>query len=174
MLFYKTLTMLVIAISVSIFVTACTDPTDGPAQTTNSTQQVHPPVLTVYKSATCGCCGLWATNMDTNGFKTIAVNRDNLTGLKASKGIKPRHQSCHTALSREGFVFEGHVPAKFIKQFLEEQPEGAIGLSVPGMPVGSPGMEQGDQFMPYKVVLLKADGSVSNYAEVNSLEEQYQ
>ncbi len=172
MLYYKTLTMLIVAISVSIFITACTDPTNGPAQTTNSTQQAPTPVLTVYKSASCGCCGLWATNMDTNGFKTISVNRDNLTGFKALKGIQPRYQSCHTALSREGFVFEGHVPAKFIKQFLEEKPEGAIGLSVPGMPVGSPGMEQGDQFTPYKVVLLRADGSVSNYAEVNSLKEQ--
>ncbi len=173
MLSYKTLTMLIAAISVPIFITACTDPTNGPARTANSTQQVQPPVLTVYKSASCGCCGMWATSMDTNGFKTISVNRDNLTGFKASKGIQPRYQSCHTALSREGFVFEGHVPAKFIKQFLEEKPEGAIGLSVPGMPVGSPGMEQGDQFMPYKVVLLRADGSVSNYAEVNSLKEQY-
>ncbi|MBE7215001.1 DUF411 domain-containing protein [Shewanella benthica] len=174
MLSYKTLTMPVIAISVSIFITACTDPTNGPAQTVSAIQQAHSQILTVYKNASCGCCGMWATNMDTNGFKTISVNRDNLTGFKASKGIEPRYQSCHTALSREGFVFEGHVPAKFIKQFLEEKPEGAIGLSVPGMPVGSPGMEQGDQFVPYKVVLLKADGSVSDYAEVNSLKEQYQ
>tara|TARA_R110001583_G_scaffold175202_2_gene329782 strand:- start:3137 stop:3661 length:525 start_codon:yes stop_codon:yes gene_type:complete len=171
---YKALTMMIVAISVSIFITACTDPTNGPAKTVSAVQQAHSSILTVYKSASCGCCGIWAANMDTNGFKTITVNRDNLSGFKTSKGIKPRYQACHTALSREGFVFEGHVPAKFIKQFLEEKPEGAIGLSVPGMPVGSPGMEQGDQFMPYKVVLLKADGSVSNYAEVNSLKEQSQ
>ena len=70
-------------------------------------------------------------------------------------------------------MFEGHVPARYVQQFLEEKPEGAIGLSVPGMPVGSPGMEVGDRFSPYEVLLLKADGSHSVFATINSYEEQF-
>ncbi|MCG9723133.1 DUF411 domain-containing protein [Shewanella sp. Isolate7] len=173
MLPYKVLTFLIVTIIVSMLVLACSDPTNGSDKTENAVQQAHSKILTVYKGASCGCCGLWSKNMDINGFKTIAVNRDNLTEFKSSNGIPVKYHSCHTALSREGFVFEGHVPAKFIKKFLEEKPEGAIGLSVPGMPLGSPGMEQGEQFTPYNVVLLKADGSVSVYAEVNSLKGQY-
>jgi len=88
-------------------------------------------------------------------------------------GIKPNYRSCHTAVTRNGFAFEGHVPAKFIKQFLAEKHNNAIGLSVPAMPVGSPGMEVGERFMPYNVLILFKDGTSEVYAEVKTYEEQF-
>lgn len=129
--------------------------------------------LKVYKSPTCGCCGKWIEHAERNGFKAEVFHPFDLNGLKASYGIPPRYQSCHTAVSAEGFVFEGHIPAKFIRKFLQERPTDAIGLSVPAMPVGSPGMEVGDEFMPYRVLLLKADGKTDVYAEVETAAAQY-
>ncbi len=70
-------------------------------------------------------------------------------------------------------MFEGHIPAGLIRRFLEEMPNDAVGLAVPGMPLGSPGMEVGDQFHPYDVLVLKTDGSAEVYAHISSKEEQY-
>ena len=100
-------------------------------------------------------------------------NSKKLAEFKEEKGIAPKFRSCHTAVSKDGYVFEGHIPAKFIQQFLNEKPEGAIGLSVPGMPLGSPGMEVGNKFSPYQVLQLNIDGSSSIYASINNAQEQY-
>ncbi len=81
--------------------------------------------------------------------------------------IRPQYRSCHTAVSPEGYIFEGHVPSQFIAQFLSENHVDALGLSVPGMPIGSPGMEVGDRFMPYEVLILYRDGTSDVYAEVS-------
>lgn len=131
------------------------------------------PILTVYKSKSCNCCGKWAEHIEANHFKTAIINSNNLFSLKVEKGIPTSLQSCHTAVSSEGYVFEGHVPAKYIAQFLAQKPADAIGLTVPAMPLGSPGMEQGDNFMPYGVLLLMADGTTSIYANVATQKEQY-
>jgi hypothetical protein len=100
-------------------------------------------------------------------YKAAPVNR-----IKNDYGIAPEFQSCHTAVTSNGYVFEGHIPARFVQQFLENPPDDAIGLSVPGMPAGSPGMEMGDRFTPYKVWLLKKDGSADVFASVNSRDQQ--
>lgn len=131
------------------------------------------PLLTVYKSPTCGCCEKWITHIDQHGFSSKAHNQADLSSFKMDKGIAPQYRSCHTAVSKEGYVFEGHVPAKFIHQFLASPPKDAIGLSVPAMPIGTPGMEVDDKFMPYRVILLNADGSYGIYAELNSYQEQF-
>ncbi|EDQ00429.1 DUF411 domain-containing protein [Shewanella benthica] len=133
------------------------------------TAQVHS--LAVYKDPNCGCCGKWIDYMDNHGFDAKAHDTEQLSSLKQAKGIPANVQSCHTAISSQGFVFEGHIPATYVHQFLNDTPPGAIGLAVPAMPVGSPGMEYGDQFRPYQVLLLNKDGSRSVYGEVNSLEE---
>ena len=73
-------------------------------------------------------------------------------------------QSCHTGVSADGYFFEGHIPAKFVTAFLANPPENAAGLAVPGMPAGSPGMEMGDRFNPYSVILVKKDGTTEVYA----------
>ncbi len=128
--------------------------------------------MDVYKSPTCGCCVDWITHIEDNGFRAKTHHPEDLDRLKADKGIARHLQSCHTGVTQEGYVFEGHVPARYIQQFLEDTPEGAIGLSVPGMPVGSPGMEIGDRFTPYQVILLKTDGNAEVYASIQSPADQ--
>lgn len=131
--------------------------------------------MTVYKDPNCGCCSKWIDHLEASNIKIgkVDLDPDSLSSFKQEHGIAPQFQSCHTGQTLEGYVFEGHVPAKTIKRFLEEKPEGAIGLTVPAMPVGSPGMEVGDKFLPYKVLMLMESGDPQIYAEFNSYEEQF-
>lgn len=161
-----------IAFATVIFITSCTDSETVNPET--SSVKPHPIILDVYKSPTCGCCKKWISHVDENGFQSKAHNRRDTSVIKDKKGIAPRYRSCHTAISKEGYAFEGHVPAKYIQQFLKEKhADDVIGLSVPAMPVGSPGMEVKDKFQPYKVLLLKSDGSYDVYAVVDSYKEQF-
>lgn len=132
--------------------------------------------LAIYKNQGCTCCDKWAEHLNQNHIDTDIEVSENLSQLKQQLGINPRLASCHTAVFEQNdkkYVFEGHIPAKFIKQFLANPPEGAIGLTVPAMPVGSPGMEYQNKFMPYKIFQINHNAQTSVYAEVNSLEEQY-
>jgi len=135
---------------------------------------VETPTLSVYKSPTCGCCGGWIEHIEAAGFDTTVYHPADMSRIKMDNAISPSYQSCHTAISRDGHVFEGHIPAKYIRQFLEHPPSDAIGLAVPAMPAGSPGMEIADRFSPYQVLLLKRDGSSEIFAHVEAQEEQYQ
>jgi len=141
-----------------------------PAPDSGSGEQI---ALTVYKDPNCACCSEWIAHMEKNHFSVEAINSNDLESIKADKNIPAQYQSCHTGISTEGYFFEGHVPAKTIKRFLSEKPEGALGLTVPSMPVGSPGMEVGDKFMPYKVFMMKASGEMEVYAEFASYQEQF-
>lgn len=107
------------------------------------------PEITVYKSATCGCCGKWIDHMQDAGFKVTAHNRQDMNQIKVDHGVAYELRSCHTAVV-EGYVVEGHVPAGDIQRLLKERPA-VDGLAVPGMPAGSPGME-GDHVDPYDVI----------------------
>lgn len=129
--------------------------------------------LTVYKSPTCGCCADWITHMEEAGFEASTEHPQQMRTIKMQLGIAPEYSSCHTGVSEEGYVFEGHVPAKLVRRFLDDPPENALGLAVPRMPVGSPGMEVGEQFDPYDVLLLKEDGSSEIYARIENPSEQY-
>ena len=122
--------------------------------------------LLVHKTPTCGCCKKWVKHLEANNFSTMIKDHQNLQKVKEQHSIKPKYQSCHTAVSQDGYVFEGHIPSKFIKQFLANPEVDAIGLAVPGMPLGSPGMEVEGRFMPYDVLVLYKDGSSKVYAEV--------
>ena len=122
--------------------------------------------LLVHKTPTCGCCKKWVKHLEANSFSPMIKDRQNLQKVKEQYSRQPKHQSCHTAVSQDGYVFEGHIPSKFIKQFLADPEADAIGLSVPGMPLGSPGMEVEGRFMPYDVLVLYKDGSSKVYAEV--------
>ncbi len=130
-------------------------------------------VLQVLKDPSCGCCTGWVDHVSDRGFAAQISHPADLNGEKLKLGIKPEYQSCHTAVSEQGYVFEGHIPANIIQRFMAEMPTDAIGLAVPGMPMGSPGMEIGDQFHPYDVLVLKTDGSSSVYAHVATKAEQY-
>lgn len=146
--------------------------------TTSSTMQASPVsknaiTLDVFKSPTCMCCEKWIAYLQAQGFQTTAHHPADLNQEKISRGIAPKYQSCHTAVSKDGYVFEGHIPAAVIQRFLTEKPKDAIGLAVPGMPMGSPGMEMGNHFNPYDVLLLKADGSSAVYVQISRIDQQY-
>ena len=129
--------------------------------------------LDVYKSPTCGCCTEWMDHLAEQGIATSGHHPEALGALKREWGIPVRYGSCHTAVSEAGFVFEGHVPARYITQFLENPPVDALGLTVPAMPLGSPGMEYKNQFTPYEILVLKKDGTVEVYAAVSSYAQQF-
>lgn len=129
--------------------------------------------MTVYKSPTCGCCAEWVDHVEQQGFTVSVEHPQDLDAIKQKFGLKREHQSCHTGVTESGYVFEGHIPAKTINEFLQEPPKDAIGLAVPGMPLGSPGMEVDDRFTPYSVLLLKKDGAVEVYRRFESAAEQY-
>ena len=123
-------------------------------------------ILVVHKTPTCGCCKKWMKHLEENDFNLSSQDHQNLNDIKDMHNIKPEYRSCHTAVSSDGFIFEGHIPSKYITQFLSENHDDAIGLSVPGMPLGSPGMEFDDRFMPYDVLILFKAGSSKVYAEL--------
>lgn len=117
--------------------------------------------IVVYKSPTCGCCGKWVKHMEDAGFSVDVENRRDLAPIKHELGIPGRMQSCHTAKVGD-YVVEGHVPADLVKRMLDEKPD-IKGLAVPGMPMGSPGME-GPRADPYDVLAIGNDGRTSVYA----------
>ena len=120
------------------------------------------PSIAVYKSPTCGCCSKWIEHLEANGFDVEPVDVTDLRLVKSMAGIAPEQASCHTARIGD-YVIEGHVPAADIRRLLREHPE-ARGLTVPGMPQGSPGMESPNP-EHYQVLLIGEDGSTSVFAE---------
>jgi hypothetical protein len=119
----------------------------------------------VYKSPTCGCCVKWVEHMEKAGFSLASkdMSSGELMRQKLKLGLSGPQASCHTA-EIGGYVVEGHVPADDVKRLLIEKPV-AIGLTVPDMPVGSPGMEAGDAREPYDVLLIKRDGTTEVFAK---------
>jgi hypothetical protein len=123
------------------------------------------PSIEVWKSPTCGCCDKWVEHLEANGFAVRAKNTapGMLDRIKRRVGIEKKLASCHTGLI-EGYAIEGHVPAADIEHLVDDRPD-AVGLAVPGMPLGSPGMEQPDgESEPYDVLLVKKDGSTEVFA----------
>ena len=111
-------------------------------------------VLRVYKSPSCGCCDAWVSHMHSAGFRGIVRDVPDLHPIKKKLGVAPDLWACHTAVI-DGYVIEGHVPAREVIRLLNDRPK-AIGLAVPGMPIGSPGMEQGDRRDPFQVILFSS------------------
>lgn len=122
------------------------------------------PPMTVYKSASCGCCGAWVDHARKNGFTVKVVDTEDLAGVKREMGIPARLQSCHTVVVG-AYLVEGHVPAGDVKQLLATKPR-VRGLAVPGMPVGSPGMEQGApaNYDRYDVLSFTSAGTTAVFA----------
>lgn len=119
--------------------------------------------MSVTKTPWCGCCTAWITHMREAGFDVTVHEQENLTALKAKMGIAAKLQSCHTG-EVEGYAIEGHVPAEDVARLLKERPD-ARGLTVPGMPVGSPGMEMGHRHDAYEVLLILKDGTTEVFAK---------
>lgn len=121
--------------------------------------------MTVWKSPTCGCCNDWIKHLEDSGFKVEAVNVPDSRHVRAKFGMPAKFASCHTGLVG-GYVVEGHVPAREVRKLLQEKPA-ALGISVPAMPLGSPGMD-GPSYRgmrdPYDVLLVHRDGTSRVYA----------
>ena len=156
-----------------VFVACSQEQDNAQAAAADNSGQI---AMDLYKSPTCGCCGFWQQHAEERGFTFTVMNRDNneLTQEKLRRGINLRYHSCHTAVAQSGAVFEGHVPAYLVHQYLENPPANTLGLAVPGMPIGSPGMEVGEQLAPYDVMLLNADGTAEVYAHISDRQSQYQ
>ncbi|MCC5811732.1 MAG: DUF411 domain-containing protein [Ectothiorhodospiraceae bacterium] len=124
--------------------------------------------IKVYKTPWCGCCTAWVDYLEEQGFTTdvLDVDQEQLNSIKMAAGMSQSLASCHTAFVN-GYVVEGHVPAEDIRRLLDEAPSDVVGIAVPGMPIGSPGMEQGDRKDPYDVVAFDAEGNTRVYSQHN-------
>lgn len=120
------------------------------------------PLVTVYKHPECHCCSRWIEHLQDHGFAVQARLELKQAERQGALGVPEVLRACHTAVV-EGYVIEGHVPAQDVKRLLAERPR-ARGLAVPGMPIGSPGMEQGDRIDPYDVLLFDETGKAEAFA----------
>ena len=126
-------------------------------------KSAHAADVVVYKSPTCGCCKKWVSHLEQNGYTVEVRNesRSKLSAIKSEMGVPGDLQSCHTARIG-GYIIEGHVPADVIARLLKEKPQ-IKGLAVPGMPMGSPGME-GPRKDSYDILAIEVDGKTSIFA----------
>jgi len=133
----------------------------GVASATFRTYGQQAPKVEVYKDPTCGCCGQWVAHLRARGFTTTVTDTPNMNAVKDKYHVASPLRSCHTALV-SGYVLEGHVPAADVQRLLKEKPK-VLGLAVPGMPIGSPGME-GTGGRPYDVLTFDAAGKTTVYS----------
>ena len=160
----RSLSILTIVVGLS----ACAPTTQAPIAVVAAVEQSAEarglPVALVHKSPTCGCCGLWVDHLKEAGFQVEVRNSEDVMPVKQRLGVPYGKGSCHTA-EIAGYFIEGHVPAEDIKRLLAEKPD-AKGLVLPGMPMGSPGMEGPEgTARPYTVELVGRDGTTSPFSQ---------
>ncbi len=117
----------------------------------------HSKDITVYKNPSCGCCNKWISYLKENNFNVTEKNTRDVFAVKKRLGVPEKLAACHTAVI-DGYVIEGHVTASDIKRLLSLRPD-VKGIAVPGMPVGTPGMEKGSSKEPYNVMTFDAQGN---------------
>jgi len=122
-----------------------------------------PPKITVYKDPSCGCCTKWVEHLRSAGLHPDVHDRTDMDALKNSLGVPTALRSCHTAVAGR-YVIEGHVPAADVKRLLAAAPKGIIGIAVPDMPAGAPGMEVPGRADRYDVIAFAADGTTKLFA----------
>jgi hypothetical protein len=122
--------------------------------------------MTVYRSPSCGCCGGWIEQAKKHGFKIEDIKTQEMEALKQKYNVPPELASCHTTVI-DGYVMEGHIPADDIKRFLTQKPDVA-GLAVPGMIIGTPGMEAKDIKQPFQVLAFNEKGETEVFKEYQS------
>lgn len=121
------------------------------------------PAVQVYKDPTCGCCSQWVEHLRKAGFSTAVTDAEDMTAIKTKLGVPQKARSCHTA-SVDGYVIEGHVPVADVQRLLKERPK-IVGIGVPGMPIGSPGMEVASvKPQPYDVLAFDKAGQTTVFA----------
>jgi hypothetical protein len=164
-----------VALSLGLAVAACSQQTEAAIGTDAQTMQPLAldtptgeagPEIVVYKTPTCGCCTDWEDHLVEHGFTVKSVVQNDLRMAKQVHGVPPTMQSCHTGVV-EGYTIEGHVPAAVIRKLLAERPA-VQGIAVPGMPIGSPGMEHPSGHVdPYEVYTFDENGPKEVYVFVN-------
>lgn len=161
MIFRLFASILLIAAPASL--SACTEENAGAQEAQATSEAISDlQLITVHKTPTCGCCNAWIDHLRANGFEVEAVDVQSTTPVASRLGVPDNMRSCHTG-EIAGYAIEGHIPAQDIKRLLEERPD-IVGLAVPGMPIGSPGMEMGDRKDSYEVHAIQRDGSTSVFA----------
>lgn len=153
-------------VATGVALNSCTTTQNSTAQLVTDTSTVRQspmPKLTVFRSPTCSCCGKWIEHMKAAGFQIQDEITEDMSTIKQQYRVPDDLSSCHTALVN-GYVVEGHVPAEDVQRLLAEQPNVA-GIAAPGMPVGSPGMDSGDEVEPYTVFSFTEDGNTAFFAE---------
>ncbi|MEO1340077.1 MAG: DUF411 domain-containing protein [Cyanobacteria bacterium J06635_13] len=123
--------------------------------------------MTVYRSPSCGCCGVWVDHAKKHGFKIEDIKTEEMEAIKQQHNVPAELASCHTTII-DGYVMEGHIPADDIKRFLAQKPDDLVGLAVPGMPIGTPGMEARDIKQPFQVLAFNDKGEVEVFKEYQS------
>ncbi len=123
--------------------------------------------MTVYRSPSCGCCGVWVDHAKKHGFKIKDIKTEEMEAIKQKNNVPAELASCHTSII-DGYVMEGHIPADDIKRFLAQKPDDLVGLTVPGMPIGTPGMEARDIKQPFQVLAFTDKGKVEVFNEYQS------
>ncbi len=151
----------VIEVSAAGVVLALVSAHSGDAANAGTAAAVKPIAIKVYKTPQCGCCKAWVQHLSRNGFQVQSMDMPDLALVKQKYGVKPALEACHTAVVN-GYVVEGHVPADVIKKLLKERPA-IVGIAVPGMPAGSPGME-GAMKERYDVLTFDRAGRTRVYA----------
>ena len=119
--------------------------------------------MTVHRSPTCGCCGKWIEHMQQQGFVIKDVKTADMEAIKRRVGVPKALESCHTA-EVEGYIIEGHVPAADVKKALTTHSK-LLGLSAPGMPAGSPGMEMGGKKDRFAVIAFDKQGNAEKFSD---------
>lgn len=155
----------IVGLMAGILLAACAAPASNPAASAPPTGEQAPAARTmvVYKSPTCGCCSDWVGYMEQHGYTATVEMVEDIAVVKEEHNIPTAVWSCHTALL-DGYIIEGHVPVEAIERLLTERPPVA-GIAVPGMPVGSPGMEMaGAAPQPFDVVTFDASGATAVYS----------
>lgn len=148
----------IVGLLASVLLAACATPTSEQATGGQTTQ-----TMVVYKSPTCGCCGDWVSYVEEHGYTVTVEEVQDLAAIKTEHNVPATMQSCHTALI-DGYVVEGHVPVVEIERLLTERPD-VVGIAVPGMPIGSPGMAmEGAAPQPFDVVTFDESGNTEVFA----------
>ncbi|NJP05919.1 MAG: DUF411 domain-containing protein [Chloroflexaceae bacterium] len=153
----------VIIILMSIILVACASPTTETAPEAQTDNRQAASTVLVYKSPTCGCCSDWVEYLEEHGYTVTVEEVTDLVAIKQQYHVPPDMGSCHTALI-DGYVIEGHVPVEDIERLLSERPD-VLGIAVPGMPPGSPGMEiENYPPQPFEVLTFDVGGNATVYA----------
>jgi hypothetical protein len=156
-------------LAASLVLVGCTaaqnsrQPTSENVTATAEAQAVLASEITVFRSPTCGCCGKWIDHAEAAGFQVKDEVTEDMSAIKQQYGVPQTLTSCHTTVVGD-YVVEGHVPVEDVQRLLVEKPDVA-GIAVPGMPIGSPGMESGDYTEPYTVFSFTESGETAAFAE---------